>query len=92
MCIRDSRIRGREGERSARRGSRQRRFVRVHEDRGWLEYDLPRPRDGGEELSLPSDGNGVLVTKNAEQVLGFSLGDLKGCILSLYPALHQFPD
>ncbi len=30
---------------------------------------------GGGELSLPSDGNGVLVTKNAEQVLGFSLGD-----------------
>lgn len=33
------------------------------------------PAMGGEELSLPSDGNGVLVTKNAEQVLGFSLGD-----------------
>ena len=33
------------------------------------------PAMGGGELSLPSDGNGVLVTKNAEQVLGFSLGD-----------------
>lgn len=30
---------------------------------------------GGEELLLPNDGNGVLVTKNVEQVLGFSLGD-----------------
>ncbi len=33
------------------------------------------PAVGGEELSLPRDGNGALVTKNAEQVLGFSLGD-----------------
>ncbi len=33
------------------------------------------PAMGGEELALPRDGNGALVTKNAEQVLGFSLGD-----------------
>ena len=33
------------------------------------------PAMGGEELELPREGNGVLVTKNAEQVLGFSLGD-----------------
>lgn len=30
----------------------------------------------GAELSLPQDGTGVLITKNAEQVLGFSAGDM----------------
>ena len=30
---------------------------------------------GEDDLPLPDDGNGVLITKNAEQVLGFGLGD-----------------
>ena len=30
---------------------------------------------GGADLPLPDDGNGVLITKNAEQVLGFGVGD-----------------
>ena len=30
---------------------------------------------GGADLPLPDDGNGVLITKNAEQVLGFDVGD-----------------
>lgn len=33
------------------------------------------PAMGGEEISLPREGNGVLITKNVEQVLGFGLGD-----------------
>ena len=33
------------------------------------------PATDGAELSLPSEGMGVLVTKNLEQVLGFSVGD-----------------
>ena len=34
------------------------------------------PANGnGPDLALPDDGNGVLITKNAEQVLGFGLGD-----------------
>lgn len=36
---------------------------------------LLAPAVGGEKLGLPREGNGVLITKNAEQVLGFSLGD-----------------
>ena len=30
---------------------------------------------GGSDLPLPDSGNGALITKNAEQVLGFGLGD-----------------
>lgn len=33
------------------------------------------PAMGGEELGLPREDNGALITKNAEQVLGFGLGD-----------------
>ena len=33
------------------------------------------PATGGEELALPREGNGALITKNVEQVLGFGLGD-----------------
>lgn len=33
------------------------------------------PATGGEELALPCEGNGALITKNVEQVLGFGLGD-----------------
>lgn len=33
------------------------------------------PATDGAELSLPSEGTGVLVTKNLEQVLGFGVGD-----------------
>ena len=32
------------------------------------------PATGGEELALPREGNGALITKNVEQVLGFWLG------------------
>jgi len=43
------------------------------------EADLSRyvalANDDGAELSVPQDGTGVLITKNAEQVLGFSVGD-----------------
>ena len=35
---------------------------------------MPASADGP-DLPLPDDGNGVLITKNAEQVLGFGLGD-----------------
>ncbi|MDY2777997.1 MAG: ABC transporter permease [Collinsella sp.] len=31
--------------------------------------------DAGSALDLPGEGNGALVTKNAEQVLGFAMGD-----------------
>ena len=34
----------------------------------------PAAADGA-DLPLPSDGDGVLITKNAEQVLGFAVGD-----------------
>ena len=33
------------------------------------------PATGGEKLALPCEGNGALITKNVEQVLGFGLGD-----------------
>ena len=33
------------------------------------------PARGGDPLSLPTDGESILITKNAEQVLGFSVGD-----------------
>ncbi len=33
------------------------------------------PATGGDQLALPREGNGALITKNVEQVLGFGLGD-----------------
>ena len=36
---------------------------------------LLAPATGGDQLALPREGNGALITKNVEQVLGFGLGD-----------------